>query len=397
MDEPSGARYRHGMRSPPALARSLALAGGLAFVAAACTLLNPLEGYTGGAPDTGPDVVVTPPIPEETGFVDAGADRDAAPSCVSALPPERPVGVGGGAKSFVNAFVSFEAGDPRDPSAPNTQGYDLDRTCTCPGPRSCKPASGPGVCDYPNGVDNAAGTYLLSLLTVLGDGNTITARLRAGTNGLLLRVSGYNEQPDDSEVELALFTSFGLEGANDGGPDAPRPKLDGTDRWTVDRSSLFGGVPYVPTIFDTRAYVRGGVLVASFSGLVRVGTYPLPVVGGLITGRLSKTGDSYAILDGVVSGRFVVTKFLTGLESVPHPLTPGAYLCGTDRLYLNLRDSICASRDLLEDPTQDGKDGACDASSFAVRFTSVPSVLGNVVEPGSPVRACGDAWAGSCP
>lgn len=253
------------------------------------------------------------------------------------------------------------------------------------------------MCDYPNGVDNAAGTYLLSLLTVLGDGNTITARLRAGTNGLLLRVSGYNEQPDDSEVELALFTSFGLEGANDGGPDAPRPKLDGTNRWTVDRSSLFGGVPYVPTIFDTRAYVRGGVLVASFSGLVRVGTYPLPVVGGLITGRLSKTGDSYAILDGVVSGRFVVTKFLTGLESVPHPLTPGAYLCGTDRLYLNLRDSICASRDLLEDPTQDGKDGACDASSFAVRFTSVPSVLGNVVEPGSPVRACGDAWAGSCP
>jgi hypothetical protein len=133
------------------------------------------------------------------------------------------------------------------------------------------------------------------------------------------------------------------------------------------------------------------------NGLVRVGTYPLPVVGGLLTGRLSKTGDTYAILDGVVSGRIVVTKFLTGLQSVPHPLTPGAYLCGTDRLYLNLRDSICASRDLLEDPTQDGKEGTCDASSFAVRFTSVPSVLGSVVEPGSPIRACGDAWVGTCP
>ena len=395
MDSSDGAGYGDAMRPRPALARPLGLAGGLALVAAACSLLNPLDGYTGGAqPEAGPDVA-TPPRPADAG-VDAPTDGDAG-GCVSARPPERLPGVGGGTKTFVNAFLSFEVGDPRNPTAPNTQGYDLDHACTCPGPRSCKPSSGPGVCDYPSGVDNAAGTYLLSLLTVLGSENSLTAHLRAGTDGLLLRVDNYNEQPDDEDVEVALFTSFGLEGANDAGPDAARPRLDGTDRWTVDRRTLLGGTAYLPTLVDTRAYVRGGVLVASFAGLVRVGAYPLPVIGGVLTGRLSKTGDTYAILDGVVSGRLSATKLLTGLEAVPHPLTPDGHLCGTDRLYLNLRDSICGALDVVADPSQDGNELPCDAASFAVRFTSAPSVLGEVIDPGPPARPCGDAWVGTCP
>lgn len=380
------------MRLRRSLFRPLALAGGLACAAAACTLFNPLDGYTGGASaEAGPDTLpILPPV-------EAGVDAEAGPSCVAAHPPERLPGVAGGTITFVNSLLTFEASDLRDPKSPNTQGYDLDDTCTCPGARSCMPTSGAGVCDYPNGVDNAAGTYLLSLLTLLGDANSITARLHTGSDGLLLRVSGYNGQPDDADVEVGLFTSFGLEGAVDAGADAARPKFDGTDRWTVDVRSLLGGVPYLPTIVDTRAYVRGGVLVASISGALRIGVYPLPMLSGVLTARITKAGDSYALVDGIVSGRLGATKLLTGFENVPDPLVPGGFLCGTDRLYLNLRDSICSTLDVSSDRTQDGKDAPCDAASFAVRFTSVPSVLGAVIDPGPQKRPCGDAWVGTCP
>ncbi len=381
------------------LARPVAAVVAAAVCAAqACSLLNPLEGYSGGpAQDAARETTAAPP---DTGIepLPDVVTRDAPGGCTPARPPARPASGTGGTTTIVAAISSFEAGDAKDPSLPTTQGYDLDNSCTCPGPRSCKPTSGTGACDYPNGVDNSAGGYFLSLLNVLGSLNSETARIRKGQDGLLFRVQGYNDQPDDDEVELAVFNSFGLEGVRDAGADAGiAPRLDGTDRWTVAAESLLGGAPYLPIIVDLHAYVRGGVLVSSIAGAVRVGPYPLPFVGGTLSGRLVKSGPSYGIEDGVVSGRFNAQKLLTSMESVHNPLNPSRYLCGDDLLYLNLRDSLCANLDLVTDTTQDGREAPCDAASFSVRFNAAPAVLGEVVDGGPPKRPCGESWVGTCP
>lgn len=377
----------------------LALLAALCPVAA-CSLLNPLEGYSGGeAPDAGIETTVdarseTPDAPT----------AEASVACVSARPPARGDGSAtGGSTTIVNALSTYEFSEADDPARPFSKGLDLDRTCTCPGPRSCKPANGStAVCDFANGVDNAAGDYFLSLLSVLGKTATITAKIQAGDYGLVLRIRNYNDLPNDDDVEVAVFNSFGLDrsppsGSDAGLPQNAVPKFDGTDRWTVDAKSLLGGTPYLPTVVDTRGYVRDGMVVANVSNAIRIGPYTVPIVGGVLIAKLVKSGDSYAITEGTVSGRSNARELLTALESVPNPLDRSKFLCGDDAVYKNLRDRFCKGLDLMTDETLDGRDAPCDAASFSIRFTSSPASLGTVVDNGPPKKPCGDSWVATCP
>ena len=246
----------------------LALVAALASIEA-CSLLNPLEGYSGGVLTEAGVEGTDATLPERA---DAAGGVDSSTSCVGARAPTRGDGSAtGGTTTIVSALSSYEFSEADDPSRPFSKGLDLDHTCTCPGPRSCKPANGTtGVCDFANGVDNAAGDYFLSLLSVLGRQATITAKIQNGDYGLVLRVRNYNELPNDDDVELAVFNSFGLDRTPETGSDAGLPanavpKFDGTDRWTVDSKSLLGGTAYLPNVVDTRAYVRDGVVVAQVS------------------------------------------------------------------------------------------------------------------------------------
>ena len=368
---------------------------------AACSLLNPLEGYSGG---TVAEAGIETATDARSETPDSAAAADASATCVGARPPARGDGTAtGGSTTIVNALSTYEFSEVDDPARPFTKGLDLDRTCTCPGARSCKPANGStAVCDFANGVDNAAGDYFLSLLSVLGKTATITAKIQAGDYGLLLRIRNYNDLPDDDDVEVAVFNSFGLDrsppsGSDAGLPQNATPKFDGTDRWTVDAKSLLGGTAYLPTIVDTRAYVRGGMVVASVSNAIRIGPYTVPIVGGVLIAKLVKSGDSYAITEGTVSGRSNARELLTALESVPNPLDKTKYLCGDDAVYKNLRDRFCKGLDLVTDETLDGRDAPCDAASFSIRFTSSPASLGTVVDNGPPKKPCGDSWVATCP
>lgn len=390
---PDGSRVT---RRVPRFAVVTAFIGGVAALAA-CSLLNPLDGYSGGsAPDSEADTLA------QVDASDAAVPPDAPTApCVGTRPPERADGgSAGGTITIINALATFEFGDVADLQKPNTKGIDLDRTCTCPGPRSCKPVQGAGVCDFPNGVDNAAGGFFLSLLSVLGREANETAKIQRGEHGLLVRMKNYNGLPDDDDVEVAIFNSFGLDTSSDGGVDASVPavpKFDGQDRWTIDAKSLLGGTAYLPNIVDTRGYVRDGVVVAQVSNAIRIGPYTVPIVGGVLMAHLVKIGDSFGVDDGVLSGRANARELLTSLESVPNPLDNSKYLCGTDVVFTNLRDRFCQTLDLPTDQSVDGKDAPCDAASFSVRFTSSPAILGRVVDNGAPKKPCGDSWVASCP
>lgn len=377
----------------------LALAAALASIEA-CSLLNPLEGYSGGVLAEAGVEGIDAKLPETR---DA-AGVDSSTSCVGARAPTRGDGSAtGGTTTIVSALSSYEFSEADDPSRPFSKGLDLDHACTCPGPRSCKPANGTtGVCDFPNGVDNAAGDYFLSLLSVLGRQATITARIQNGDYGLLLRLRNYNEQPNDDDVELAVFNSFGLDRSPETGSDAGLPanavpKFDGTDRWTVDSKSLLGGTAYLPNVVDTRAYVRDGVVVAEVSNAIRIGPYTVPVVGGVLVAKIAKVGNTFTLTEGTVSGRSNARELLTALESVPNPLDRTKYLCGDDAVYKNLRDRFCKGLDLVTDEALDGREAPCDAASFSIRFTSSPANLGTVIDNGPLKKPCGDSWVASCP
>ncbi len=246
------------------------------------------------------------------------------------------------------------------------------------------------------------GRLFLSLLSVLGKQATITARIQNGDYGLVLRVRNYNETPNDDDIELAVFNSFGLDrtpeaGSDAGLPPTAVPKFDGTDRWTVDSKSLLGGNAYLPNIVDTRAYVRDGMVVAQISNAIRIGPYTVPIVGGVLVAKLTKVGKTFTLSEGTVSGRSNARELLTALESVPNPLDRTKYLCGDDAVYQNLRERFCKGLDLVTDEALDGRDAPCDAASFSIRFTASPANLGSVVDTGPLKKPCGDSWVASCP
>ena len=369
-------------------------------VAGACTFLNPLDGYTDGDAGTPVDDAGTS-LADTSASADSSTEDGPSATCNLRKAPERAEGgAGGGTLTFVNALDSFEFSDPSDPAKANRTGLDLDGVCTCPGTRSCRPLKGAGICDYPDGVDNAAGEFFLSLFSVIGREANETAKIRRGEHGLVVRLRNYNGLPDDDEVEVAIFNSFGLDIPADAGlPDgaAPVPKFDGTDRWTIDSKSLLGGAAYVPNIVDARAYVRGGVVVGKVNNSIRIGPYIVPITAGVLTARLKKMGDSFGVDEGIVSGRSNARELLTALENVPNPLDKSKYLCGADAVFTNLRDRFCANLDLATDPTLDGKESPCDAASFSIRFTSSPAELGKVVDTGAPRKPCGESWVATCP
>ena len=364
-------------------------------VAVGCSLLNPLDGYSGGVTTdaVAPPADVVAPLEAslpDTSTSDAG--------CVSARPPPRPPASGnpdGGSTTVVAAISSFELGEKSDPKLAKRSGYDLDLLCTCPGTRACAPKSGAGVCDLPSGVDNSGGAWLLGLVSL--QGSEFGSGVSTGAEGLLMRIRNYNDLPDDDDVEVALFDTFGAEVFQPDAGGGPL-KRDGTDRWTVDAKSLLGGTPYLPVAVDTRAYVRGGVVVAEIRFPFRVGDITFPISAGYVTASLVKLPTGYyALENGILSGRLNASEFLTAFETLASSAPGPGYLCGSDPIYASVRDGFCRVLDLPTDPTTDGREGPCDAVSLVIGFAASPAVLGNVVQRPRPPRPCGNDWVGRCP
>ncbi len=375
------------------------MALGAALFAVGCSLLNPLDGYTGGPAET--DASIVGPVADATSSVDTGVEASSTDAgCANARPPGRPqpsASADGGSTTIVAALATFDLADKNDVKQPSRAGYDLDMLCTCPGQRACVPKGNAGICDLPSGVDNAGGDWLLGLSNAVGNGG-IGGGLLTGADGLLLRIRNYNEEPDDDQVEVSFFDTFGFEGVQaDAGAGAGPLKRDGTDRWTVDAKSLIGGTPYLPVAVDTRAYVRGGVVVAEVKFPVRLGAFTFPIAAGYMTAKLVKKPIGYAMVDGIFSVRLNASDFLTSFENVPSGLPGPGFVCGSDPYYASIRDTLCRVLDLPTDPNSDGRETACDAVSLVLNFTSDPAVLGDVVSRPPRARPCGDAWVGKCP
>jgi hypothetical protein len=274
-------------------------------------------------------------------------------------------------------------------------GFNLDGTCTCPGPDSCT-RSGGQACDDPNGVDNYARRIFEQanqVASIFLDGGLITeqkfnAALTTGASGALIEISSYNGQADDAAVTVTVYASLGFQGF------PTPPSWDGGDFWTIDQASAGG------TFTTSNAYVSNYELVASLDSFpIIVGTQltqpvKIQLDSGLIKAKLDMTGGVFHGMQGTLGGRWDPAKFLPSLQDIPDPLNDGGFLCGDAGTYQLLKSIICKNTDVNASPTV--QNGICNAVSMGLDFLAVPAQLGSTAPAPDAATPCGPAWTDHC-
>ena len=379
-------------------ARRLLIASVCLSTVWACTLVNSLDAY-------GP----------ERPRADAGGDGALGTSsggpgetCNRAVPPEAPGNDDGSDNlKLVFAVDALYIGSAPDAGTIGSVGYDLDGTCTCPGPASClsAPLKGGGdagpKCDGDGGIDNGGAQLIQTIVQSAGGDGDANEKITAGASGLLFQLAAYNGGMNDTQVQLTFFATGGTILDGDGNHTAPRH--DGTDQWTVRRDSLFGGVGdgpnYIGAYRDDHAYVANGILVAHVDFPLAFGNLAATLNGTIVTARLTKTGSTYHLGDGRFVGRWLTKDLLSSLDTLPDPVTAGAGLCGTSTIYQQLKSEICASVDLRGRADEDSKNPLldCDALGMLLSFDAETARLGNSVDKVEPTHYCGATYSDDCP
>ncbi|MDB4941980.1 MAG: hypothetical protein JWP97_1514 [Labilithrix sp.] len=300
---------------------------------------------------------------------------------VPARPSGGPVTAGGelvGAMSELR-FLAAAGGAPL--------GYDLDGLCTCPEKRACtNVAATDQQCDVPStGIDNAGGKILGLLFPPDADGRVQSA-LDTGQFGLVLRVQDWDGKPDDADVKVSAYNVAGIQ--------------DGA--FLVDDASLLTSQDLGARVFDTSAYVAGGLLVATFDLDLRLvvptgaeAAQPttivtIPLSASKLVGRIAKVGDKGLVLTGAqLVGRITAPRIFEQLGALG--------ICQGSAAFPGLKQQTCAALDVPALPTLDGKGAACDALSFAVGATFVPVTIGGHAPAAPPIKACAGEAPVTCP
>jgi hypothetical protein len=367
--------------SGPAL-RRFALCACLVSIGWACTLLNPLDEYGPGKPKRDASTE------GGSGAGDGGRVLEHWPD-----PPTKDDGTEKLDLVFAATKVNLT------PTVNGVaRGYDLDGVWTCPDPPSCTNPSQTGSnCDADGGVDQAGSDLVGSGLALAGVGTEDA--IAKGNHGFLIKLQLYNGGQNDPQVAVALFSSQGT--TPDANGDSTKPQHDGNDVWTIDPASVSGGLsaspPYAPNTFDAKAYVTDGTLVARADIRLDLGDFVIKVVGGAVTAKIVRNGNTFALTDGRLVGRWPTKDLLSSLDTLRAPGSSTEGVCGTNVFYQTLKKQICGAADLSSNPSLDNKAGTtCDAVGMAVLFEAEAAQMGGLLPGKAPKHLCGDAWSDSC-
>jgi hypothetical protein len=317
------------------------------------------------------------------------------PGCVLELPPGRPSCPDPGTDLEDHFFALHELQlQPTDET-----GLDLDGYCTTDtmvGPASCEPA--PGATGYAvdgeGGVDNA---FAASLLSQLGTAyfslymTSFTEDIRrfseAGNGNALVRLRGWNGEPDDQNVNVAFALSVCAVNAGSMATCAgmPMETLDWADQGTTffpNEMAFMDGDLDRPVVFDDGAYVSGGRLVARLpdAASFRVVTTAGPVdIGVRDAWFLATIAPDGRLTDGVFAGKWP----RANIERAAN----GFGLCPGDLGFDLLGPAINSAVDVRADGSG-GPGVICDAVSAVIAFTGERITWGRL-EPGTlPIDPC---------
>lgn len=364
----------------------LSLVGGCSYYDA--SLLNPVggkpdAGSTEGGVDATPDVELDVEV-EAADVVSEGVVQEAGETggCTYARPPDPPAEAEpGGDIEFTVAVYSVNFGDAT--GNPKEIGYDLDSRCTCHGEgNSCLRESWATAeaCDGPNGEDNAAGSLLTNMGPYFKDfGSTAWSEaLLEGEWSILLRVRGYNGQPNDSKVRLDWYVPDNYDEDKESGAV---PSWDGNDVWPIRATCLVeqdGGTADIekPRYFDDNAYVTNGVLVGSFtsSSFQVSADYVIEFNGTFITGTIVEGPMGWTLEGGLMASRWKLQSLLAQVGRISLLNLP---VCTNHPAYPTLKAEFCSRADIfsgLGTPTT-----SCDSLSAGMRFETMPAVLGTII------------------
>ena len=259
-------------------------------------------------------------------------------------------------------------------------------------------------CDGPNGRDNAVARLFKQLL-LFDDKFSSTYQSEqadAGQFTVLLRVYGYNGQPNDTDVTLAIYSSPGLD--EDPCLPSSAAQWDGTDAWPVDAITVNGmGTGGMgagggcgaagpgaegydvddPKYLSQQGYVTEGTLVVDLPQSALVfssgnSATEIKLVGGFLTADLVEEANGWAMRNGVLTGRWRVADIFGILPTVEDGGTP---ICKDNALFGPVKSLLCNYPDITSSVV--GAAAPCDALSFGMGFEAEAAQLGFVIEAGT--------------
>ncbi len=283
----------------------------IAVVAALGTTVLACQALLGIEDVEGKDPVVT---------ADAADPIDAGPTCrfEEALFAPPPVNGGSPAEARIYTFL-LRAIHWLPEQRDGVLGKDLDGLCTGASEYANSGASCvDGPPDERGGVDNAFGAVVRRLAEGLAPGEDadpfarrMNKDLEGGQASVFVVLYGWNGAPDDSDVNVALLPSFGLQEHFDPPADPfAKPKWDGNDVWSFAES----GPEVTPDdagsrVINTYAgYVNNSVLVVRGSAN-QVVSFPflgttLELLGGGMTATLVRPTPEgpWTLQEGTAAG-----------------------------------------------------------------------------------------------
>ncbi len=328
--------------------------------------------------------------------------------CKSADQPqadERPAESPGQAEEIVVALRRIWLGETLPPGADaalepwQTLGFDLDGLCTSPA--GCSADPGPASCSNAAGVladgalcrDNALAKLLSTapaspLGAVFGvSEDKLNCGLRQGSFSVLVKITGYDGGPNDSNVRVDVYPALDVE------PALPyectlenwqsQLTWDANYVWKLDRDALetpASGIQSPSKISDPAAYVRNGYLVARFldptelslaSGLSVFRGLSLTLFKPVLTGRMTRDLQGlWRIDDGIIAGR-------TRRDDLIDSVREAGFCDGAD--YDAFVESVDGTLDVLANGSN-AESAACDALSVGIGFEAEQSQAGAAVE-----------------
>jgi hypothetical protein len=263
-----------------------------------------------------------------------------------------------------------------------TVGFDLDGKCTGQGegPGCQRPPWADAVGDGLGGRDNSVPTlYTDTDAGADSASRQVNFSIDSGQLTTALRVRGYNDAPNDFDVDVEFFGATRASG--DLNTDPNRPAWDGADAWNplIDWTEPAGdgSAGFRSPYRSDRAYVTDGVLVAHFAAVVAATDYRFS--NAYIQARLDRDASGNRILEeGTFAGRLRVDQMLSGLgylfdTTVQEPTR----LCTDAPGYPMSKQGICALADIRYD--DDNTSLPCDGASWAYRFETGAALLSDTV------------------
>jgi hypothetical protein len=262
-------------------------------------------------------------------------------------------------------------------------GYDLDARCTGQGEGpSCKGFSSdprdPANSDGLDGRDNGMGRLVWRLAEEnhLSPTELVNNALGFGVGAALLRVRNYKGEPDDDQVEVAVYAGGGFDNLDGQLTGAQHNK---EDHWIVADKWVVPGTDDVhePRYVDREAYVSDGMLVAHFDELL-LGNPAAELqinYNVILTGRLKYSNGEWTLREGTLAGFVRMSDAFAWLGTFTD--TRRNPFCRDSPGYARAKELLCSSVDIASS-TNDSELPNCDAVATGMRFGATQAQLGKV-------------------